>query len=192
MGKVFISHSSKDGIISLFVNFLTSIGIKNEDIFCSSLEGQGVKNGQRINDEVVKEFKDSSIVIYLITNNFINSNYCIQELGFALACDGKKFFTIKFEDVDDKSIKGFIDSTYKYNLFNTDGLSSLYDELNDIYKLNNKTSVVNRSISKLLTDAKQEITVLIEDKDKTDEEINKKKIDHLESQYQDLSIGEKE
>lgn len=190
MGKVFISHSSNDNIVSLFTNFLTSIGIKNEDIFCSSMEGQGVKNGQRINEAVFKELKASSIVIYLMTNNFLKSIYCNQELGFSMALEGKRFI-IKFEDVDDKDIKGFVDSSYKYNLFDTDGLSSLYDELADIYSLNNKMAVITRNINKLLVDAKNEIKVLVEDKDKSDEELEEKRLKILQSQYQNLSIGEK-
>lgn len=41
--KIFISHSSKDKFVKSFVDFLTSLGINPNDIFCSSLEGQGVK-----------------------------------------------------------------------------------------------------------------------------------------------------
>ncbi|MDE5552967.1 MAG: toll/interleukin-1 receptor domain-containing protein [Malacoplasma sp.] len=192
MGKIFISHSTKDNIVPFFVNFLTSIGIKNGDIFCSSMEGHGVKNGERINESIKKELNEVAIIIYLITNNFIKSTYCIQELGASLVLNGStRVFLFKFDDINDFEIKGFIDSSYKYNLFNTDGLSSLYDELDDIFNLKNKQAVINRAINDLVVKTKDEIKSLVEDKDKTDEVLKKEKIKNLEKQYEDLSIGEK-
>ena len=81
VSKIFISHSSKDDIVPLFVDYLISIGIPNKNIFCSSLEGNGVKNGERINDTIRSELQNASMVIYLITSNFLKSTYCTQELG---------------------------------------------------------------------------------------------------------------
>ena len=191
MSRIFISHSSKDDIVPLFVNFLTSIGIQSNDIFCSSLEGNGVKNGERINDSIRNELQNASIVIYLITNNFLKSTYCTQELGALWMLKNSKAFLFKFEDVNDSDFKGFVDSSYKYNSFNTDGLSSLYDELVEIFELKNKQAVISRAINKLLVDSKSKIKVLIEDKDKSDKEIQAEQIKNLEKQYDVLSIGEK-
>lgn len=190
VSKIFISHSSKDDIVPLFVDYLISIGIPNKNIFCSSLEGNGVKNGERINDTIRSELQNASMVIYLITSNFLKSTYCTQELGASWLLKAK-IFVFKFEDVGNSELKGFIDSSFKYNFFNTDGLSSLYDELDEIFKLGNKQAVISRATNKLLVDAKSKIKVLIEDKDKTDEEIQAERIKMLEKQYDSLSIGEK-
>lgn len=66
MSKLFISHSSNDkSLVDKIITLCTSIGINPDDIFCSSFEGQGVKNGKRINSEVKKELL-SSIAILLL------------------------------------------------------------------------------------------------------------------------------
>ena len=190
--KIFISHSSKDLFVSNFVDFLIKLGINSNDIFCSSLEGQGVKNGERINDSVKKALNDSSLIIYLISHNFINSTYCTQELGALWAInESKNYFIFKFDDVKNEEIKGFVDSSYKYNLLNTDGLSSLYDVLLDLFGICNKQAVINRAINSLLESLKKDVEILIEDKDKTSAEIEEKRQKTLEKQYEDLSIGEK-
>lgn len=190
--KIFISHSSKDKFVKSFVDFLTSLGINPNDIFCSSLEGQGVKNGTRINDSVRKEFNASDLKVYLISHNFLESTYCVQELGALWSLgDDKPHFIFKFEDVNDNDIKGFVDSSYKYNLVNTDGMACFYDEVADLFKLQNKQAVISRAINTLLTNIKKEVTVLVEDKDKTSKELEAEKVKNLEKQFDDLSIGEK-
>ena len=190
--KIFISHSSKDKFVKSFVDFLTSLGINPNDIFCSSLEGQGVKNGTRINDSVRKEFNASDLKVYLISHNFLESTYCVQELGALWSLgDDKPHFIFKFEDVNDNDIKGFVDSSYKYNLVNTDGMACFYDEVADLFKLQNKQAVISRAFDTLLTNIKKEVTVLVEDKDKTSKELEAEKVKNLEKQFDDLSIGEK-
>ena len=190
--KIFISHSSKDKFVKSFVDFLTSLGVNPNDIFCSSLEGQGVKNGTRINDSVRKEFNASDLKVYLISHNFLESTYCVQELGALWSLgDDKPHFIFKFEDVNDNDIKGFVDSSYKYNLVNTDGLACFYDEVADLFKLQNKQAVISRAIDTLLTNIKKEVTVLVEDKDKTSKELEAEKVKNLEKQFDDLSIGER-
>lgn len=190
--KIFISHSSKDTFVCDFVSYLTSLGINSNEIFCSSLEGQGVNNGQRINDSVKTAFNDSKLIIYLISHNFLDSNYCIQELGALWAINElKHYFIFKFEDVKNDELTGFIDSSYKYNVVNSDGLASLYDVISEMFLLNNKQAVINRASNKLLENLKKEIEILVEEKDKTSKELEEAKISLLEKQYDDLSIGEK-
>lgn len=191
--KIFISHSSKDSFVINFVDYLTSLGINSNDIFCSSLEGQGVKNGQRISDSVKEAFNSSELVIYLISHNFIGSSYCMQELGALWAInESKDYFIFKFEDVKNDEIKGFIDTSYKYNFVNSDGLASLYDVIFEKFKLQNKQAVINRAANKLLESLKEEIELLVEEKDKTTKELEEERRENLEKQYDDLSVGEKE
>lgn len=189
--KIFISHSSKDLFVKHFVVFLTSIGINPNDIFCSSLEGQGVKNGSRINDSIKREFNEANLIIYLISHNFLDSTFCTQELGALWSFDEKSRFIFKFDDVTSDDICGFIDSSYKYNLVNSDGLANLYDEVSELFNLKNKQAVINRSIDSLLTNLRKEIDILIEEKDKTKEQLEEERISKLERQYYELSIGEK-
>lgn len=193
MGKLFISHSSKDeNVIKKIITLLTSIGIKPDDIFCSSFEGQGVKNGQRINSEIRKEINGCSAILYFVSKNFVESTFCTQELGAAcLLNDKKPFFILKTNEISDDDLSGFIDNTYKYNLINTDGMSSLCDWCSENFEITKKVALLNKAISTFLEDAKEDIKILKENKDKTDKELQKERIKILESQYDDLAPGAK-
>lgn len=79
---IFISYSTKDiELIKALNTFLVSLNVNQNEIFCSSIEGQGVKNGERISDKISDAINNSKIIIYVITNNFIRSTFCTQELG---------------------------------------------------------------------------------------------------------------
>ena len=193
MNKLFISHSSKNKqLIDKFVSFCTSLGVSPDDIFCSSFEGQGVKNGKRINLEIKKEIKQSKALVYIITKDFLNSTYCTQELGvIAFNEDKKPFFIFKSNEITNDELSGFIDSSFKYNLFNTEGLSEFYDWLLDFYDITKRMATVNKAISSFLVDAKKDIEILVKDKNKTESDLKKERIMFLESQYEDLPAGAK-
>lgn len=193
MSKLFISHSSKDkNLVDKIITLCTSIGINPDDIFCSSFEGQGVKNGKRINSEIKKELLSATAVLYIVTKHFVDSTYCSQELGAAcLSNDEKPFFIFKSNEVTNDDLSGFLDSSYKYSLFNTDGVSAFCDWISDYYKLTKSLATINKAISSFLESAKEDIEILVENKDKTDKQIKEDKIKFLESQYEDLPVGAK-
>lgn len=84
--KIFISHSSKDrDLVLMFVDLLTQgFHIDYDEIFCTSMD-----NALRVGEDFIKSIKDnlhdSEIVIFLITQNYINSKFCIMEMGAAWA-----------------------------------------------------------------------------------------------------------
>ncbi len=191
---IFISHSSKDiELVELFNQFLTSLGIKKEDIFCSSLNGQGVNNGARITDVVLDYLKKSNLIIYLVTNNFLKSPYCTQELGIGRSFSNEEsIFILKAEDVKIEEIKGFVSSDYKYSLIDSNGLSELCDRVADLgYEMSNKHKIINDSINHFLNSAKKVVSILIETRDLTDDEANRKLVENLEKQYDNLANGAK-
>ena len=193
MGKLFVSHSSKDkSLTDKLIALCTSIGINPENIFCSSFEGQGVKNGKRINSEIKKEMTGATAVVYIVTKNFLDSTYCSQELGAAcLSNDDKPFFIFKSNEVTNEELSGFIDSTYKYNLFNTEGVSAFSEWLSEYFETTKKITIINKAISSFLEKAKEDVEVLVENKDKTNKQLKEEQIAFLESQYEDLPIGAK-
>lgn len=193
MSKLFISHSSEDkSLVDKIITLCTSIGISPDKIFCSSFEGQGVKNGKRINSEVKKELLSSVAILYIVTKNFLESTYCSQELGAAcLTNDEKPFFIFKSNEVTKEDLYGFLDSSYKYSLFNTEGISAFCDWISSYYEITKSLAIINKAISTFLENAKSDIEILVENKDKTDEQIQKERIEFLESQFEDLPIGAK-
>lgn len=181
---IFISHSSKDKELVLLLNtYLISIGLKQEDIFCSSIDGQDVNNGCAIDDFVHSKLQVSDTIIYLITQNFISSGYYASELGAGwVVKDSKSLFLLKTEDVDSEEMKGFINSNYKYSKLNSDGLSELYDLISEKYALIHKQAAINSAISDFLTRAKRCTSVLLEEKEKSETQLKEEYIKALENQ----------
>lgn len=82
--KIFISHSSEDiEIVKSFVDKVLILGldIPSTRIFCSSMEGQGVKSGEYIPDRLRSELKKSSLALLFISRNYRLSEVCLNELG---------------------------------------------------------------------------------------------------------------
>ena len=86
--KIFISHSSKDiSIVELFVEKILRLGlnIPSERIFCTSIEGHGVKSGEYIPDRLREEIQNSSLALLFLSNNYKESEVCLNEVGAAWA-----------------------------------------------------------------------------------------------------------
>jgi hypothetical protein len=82
--KIFISHSSRDSDIArLFSNFLESLSV-NIKVFCSSIEGH-IRIGNDFIETIMSNLSASSLFIPLISPNFLQSKFCLVELGVAWA-----------------------------------------------------------------------------------------------------------
>lgn len=96
--KFFISHSSKDSeIAKTFSFFLCNLSMDVE-VFCTSLPGM-INQGENFVETIEKQLKDSDVFIPLISKNYLNSKYCMIELGFAYSkCVnlGKKYSIFPF------------------------------------------------------------------------------------------------
>lgn len=81
--KIFISHSSKDSIISdALVAFLVSIGIPAQDILCTSTAGTQIPAGQPLYGTLRSVLNnDKTLVIFLLSDNFYASPVCLNEMG---------------------------------------------------------------------------------------------------------------
>ncbi len=85
-GRIFISHSSKDKqIVKRFTDqILTlSLGIAQSEIFCTSIEGMGIKSGQVFRERIKKELEEAEIVIQMISKDYKMSEVCLNEMGAA-------------------------------------------------------------------------------------------------------------
>jgi hypothetical protein len=83
MSTVFISHSSKDKQVAdhLATLFTAGMGIHPNDIFCTSLDGQGIRPGKVDTEEIRGALLDCQVAVLLISNPFRDSCYCNYELG---------------------------------------------------------------------------------------------------------------
>jgi TIR domain len=81
--RVFISHAVKDKeLADMLVDLFTSSSLLlTSEIFCTSLEGLGVPSGKDFLDVIKGELQNSDLVISLISVNYLQSQFCLCELG---------------------------------------------------------------------------------------------------------------
>lgn len=88
--KIFISHSSLDSaIIDQFVDKILKLGLSflSEDIACTSRNDTGVKTGKDIRDFIKQNISKADFVFFMISDNYKNSEICLNEMGAAWATD---------------------------------------------------------------------------------------------------------
>lgn len=86
--RIFISHASKDSeLIGKFVDsiFLLGMGIDSEIIAYTSREDTGVPAGESIPQFIQNNIACADIVLLMISNNYKDSEVCLNEMGAAWA-----------------------------------------------------------------------------------------------------------
>jgi hypothetical protein len=87
MSDIFISHASADKeLATALVSFIKeAVGVPEKSIFCSSVDGHGIPLGTDFNKYMKKKIKNPKLVILLITETYLESHFCLMELGAAWA-----------------------------------------------------------------------------------------------------------
>lgn len=84
--KIFISHSTDDRpIVEKFVTMLEQMGVKQNQLFCSSVAGYGIPQGSGdLYDFIRNEMSnDNLFVILMLSKNYYKSPVCLNEMGAA-------------------------------------------------------------------------------------------------------------
>ena len=84
--KIFISHSTDDKpIVEKFVTMLEQMGVKQDQLFCSSVAGYGIPQGAGdLYDFIRNEMSnDNLFVILMLSKNYYKSPVCLNEMGAA-------------------------------------------------------------------------------------------------------------
>lgn len=83
MTDIFISHAVADkALADKFVAFLKeAIGVPAKSIFCSSIDGQNIPLGDDFNEYMKKQIQKPKLVILLMTPRYMESWFCLMELG---------------------------------------------------------------------------------------------------------------
>ena len=104
--KIFISHSTADAeFAEALVNMLHAIGVQYNEIFCSSVPGCWVEEGQDFIQTIKKHFQDYELyMLYIHSPRFYNSHVCLNEMGAAWIAqsDYSSFLTsdMSYEQMD--------------------------------------------------------------------------------------------
>lgn len=111
MYRIFISHSSKDNAeVREFINLLVlGMNIPKEEIFSVSL-CENLPTGKMFSEKIKSAMISAEKIICFITPNYLQSRFCIAELGAAWIQEQKiipiLFSPIKYKDMDNTPLLG--------------------------------------------------------------------------------------
>lgn len=154
MKKIFISHSSKDiKYVKAFNEQILrlGLGINSNDIFCSSIEGQGIKSGSYIPDTIRDEIRKSCLAFLFISSNYKESEICLNELGAAwVYLEKKQVIPILLPDVDFDDL-GFLDKNrLSIKINNKSNIINLIDDINQLITCDIKHNVIATKVEEFL------------------------------------------
>lgn len=148
--KVFISHRSTDAkVVDMLFNFLVMCGVPRDAIFCSSLPGNDIN--QIISSEVKTAMKNSYINIALLSKDYYESAYCLNEAGIIWFKDDITAIPIALPEISHINMYGFLNSDYKIRrLNNTNDVAYIYDTICKALSISqSSTSILIAESSKL-------------------------------------------
>lgn len=110
--KVFISHSSKDkDYIEAFVELLEDVGLKENEIVCSSVPPYCIPLDNGVYEWLVNQFQRYELhVIYALSENYYSSVASMNEMGAAWAMK-HKWTGILMPGFSFDKVEGCIDKT---------------------------------------------------------------------------------
>jgi len=127
--SVFISHAVKDkDLVKEIVDLIEEgMGVPEEEIFCSSLNGYGIPSGRNFVTYIKEQLLEPKVVILVLTPAYFESKFCLSELGAAWIKSHEIFPILvpplKYSDVKDVLLGtqvAKVDDDIKYNeLFET-------------------------------------------------------------------------
>ncbi len=107
MADIFISHSSNDvALVDGLVQLLEGgVGIRSDQIFCSSLEEQGIPPGVDFKSFIKEKLGEAKVVIAVISPQYYASAFCMCELGATWAMT-KNFIPLLVPPVTYSDLRG--------------------------------------------------------------------------------------
>ena len=146
---IFISHrSTNKGIADMLVDFFCGTGISRNTIFCSSLPGNDIN--EKISNEVKAALKSSAINIAILSQDYYQSAYCLNEAG-VLWYEDVPVIPIALPEIDLTNMYGFLNSEYKLRRLDSDtDISYIYDAVSEAISVGKtKVSVITYESKKL-------------------------------------------
>ena len=148
---IFISHRSTDkNIADMLVDFFTGTGIPKETVFCSSLPGNDIN--ERISNEVKSALKSSAVNIAILSHDYYQSAYCLNEAG-VLWYEDIPVIPVALPEINSGNMYGFLNNEYKLRRLDSDtDISYIYDMVGEAVSAPHiKASLITHENNKLRT-----------------------------------------
>lgn len=129
--EIFISHASKDRtLVQLFVERVLRIGmdITSNRIFCTSLDGMNLQNGQDFREQIRLALLKARIVIFIVTPNYKASEVCQNEMGAAWYSD-KVVIPLIVDPIDFDSVGVLMEPRQIPKISDSKALSKVRDDI---------------------------------------------------------------
>ncbi|MBQ2839374.1 MAG: toll/interleukin-1 receptor domain-containing protein [Muribaculaceae bacterium] len=145
--RIFISHASKDReLIDKFVDsiFLLGMGVDTEIIAYTSREDTGVTAGKSIPQFIQENIACADIVLLMISDNYKNSEVCLNEMGAAWALN-KHIIQILLPNTSIDKLGWLCSLEKAIKIDNAESMDGLCEVLSDRLDIGIKPSVWNRN-----------------------------------------------
>lgn len=189
VNKIFISHSSKNIFyVEKIIDLLEIIGIKSNEIFCSSFEGYGIELGEDFLNRIKTELNDDVLVLFILSEDFFNSPVSLCEMG-ATWVTTSQHIPILLPEFDFSDIKGVIPNTQGMKINNSDKLNSFKRKIESLFNLNPLDfSIWERKRNKILDEIKNKPTLNKESNISIEQNVNYQEISGTERIIKEQSI----
>lgn len=117
IARVFISHASADApLVEELVELLEIIGVRHDQIFCSSFAGYGIDLGDNFLDALKAQLLNrDALVLFVLTKRFYASPISLCEMGATWVL-AKEHIPILVPPFDFDDVKGVIPLTQGFKL----------------------------------------------------------------------------
>ena len=150
---IFISHRTTDAkVADMLKDYLVATGIPNDYIFCSSLPGNDVNSV--ISREVKENIIDSSINIAILSKNYYESAYCLNEAGIIWLQDPQTpAIIVGLPEISHTNMYGFLNGDYKLRrLDNLSDISAIHDIVHEAVGVTTTKVSIATAAGKKLSD----------------------------------------
>lgn len=129
---LFISHSSRDKhYMEVFVELLNFLGLREENVICTSVDGYGIPLGENIYKWLAEKFQTCDFhVIFALSHNYYESVPSLNEMGAAWAMR-QKWDALLLPGFGFDDVKGCIDKSQMMLNLDADDIGGRLGELRD-------------------------------------------------------------
>lgn len=127
---LFLSHAVADAKLAELLTRLlgTGFGLTGDAVFCSSLPGRTIPGGFDFIDHIKKSLEESKVVVLLLTENYLASQFCLAEIGAAWISK-EDVIPLVVRPFTRGKLKATLSITQAWKLDDDDDLNSFADDL---------------------------------------------------------------